>query len=147
MASEQQVKRYLAYWFQLGKKVLIHQGCIAVLPKSVYHGDRYSYEFEQIWQQVTSPGSGDCYLEGTTETIAELLTPQWDIEPCARCEMPVPLVNLGLSSGCCTCQDLSTWPNTDLPLPREPVSSQERLILIRDRLCFAPNQVEESENI
>lgn len=134
MASEQQVKRYLAYWFQLGKKVVIGNGQSSVLPQPVIAGDRYSDQFEQIWQQLISPKSGDCYLEGTQETIGDLLTPKWDISPCARCEMPVPVINVGMPPELCPCNDLPTWPNTELPAPRDPVSSTGRLQGIRDRL-------------
>lgn len=141
MASEQQVKRYLAYWFQLGKRVFIRNGQTALFPKQVIVGDRYSQEFEQMWQQILLPESGDCYLEGTPQTIAELLTSKWDIEPCSRCEMPVPLINVGMPPDSCTCSDLPTWPNTDLPAPREPVNSQDRLSSIRDRLHQADNQL------
>jgi hypothetical protein len=134
MASEQQVKRYLAYWFQLGKKVVLHNGQSAVLPQPVIVGDRYSDEFEAIWQKILSPDSGDCHLEGTVETIAELLTPKWDVLPCARCDMPVPMINVGMPPELCACNDLPTWPNTELPPPREPVNSQGRLQEIRERL-------------
>ena len=134
MASEQQVKRYLAYWFQLGKKVVIGNGNSALLPQPVMVGNRYSDEFERIWQQILAPDSGDCYLEGTAETIAHLLTPQWDLEPCVRCDMPVPVINVGMPPEACPCRDLPTWPNTELPLPREPVDSQGRLNQIRERL-------------
>lgn len=134
MASEQHVKRYLAYWFQLGKKVVINNGESAVLPQPVITGDRYSDEFESAWQKITSPRSGDCYLEGTNQTIAELLTPKWNVEPCVRCDMPVPLINIGMPSELCPCNDLPTWPNQDIPKPRQPVSTQDRLKEIRDRL-------------
>jgi hypothetical protein len=134
MAPEQQVKRYLAYWFQLGKRVLIRNGDVALRPLSVMAGDRYSDEFENIWQQILSPESGDCYLEGTQETITELLTPEWVVAPCSRCEMPVPVKNVGMPPQLCPCSDLLNWPNTDLPRPREPISSQDRLREIRDRL-------------
>ncbi|MGB5963398.1 MAG: hypothetical protein WBG73_22365 [Coleofasciculaceae cyanobacterium] len=133
MASEQQVKRYLAYWFQLGKKVVIGNGQSSVLPQPVIAGDRYSDQFEQIWQQLIS-SDGDCYLEGTQETISDLLTPRWDVSPCARCEMPVPVVNVGMPPELCPCNDLPTWPNTELPAPRDPVNSTGRLQGIRDRL-------------
>lgn len=139
MASEQQVKRYLAYWFQLGKKVVIRNGQSQLLPKPVIAGDRYSDQFESIWQEIISPDSGDCYLEGTKETIAELLTPKWEIDPCARCEMPVPMIKVGLPPELCPCNDLPTWPNTDLPAPREPISSLGRLQSIRDRLSQSTN--------
>jgi len=136
MASEPQVKRYLAYWFQLGKKVVLRNGQSSVLPQPVIAGDRYSDQFEQLWQQLLSPDSGDCYLEGTQETIRELLTPKWDIDPCARCEMPVPMINVGLPPELCPCNDLPTWPNTELPAPREPINSTSRLQAIRDRLSI-----------
>lgn len=134
MASEQQVKRYLAYWFQLGKKVVIHNGDSAVLPQPVIAGDRYSDEFEKTWQLILSLESGDCYLDGTHQTIAELLTPKWEIEPCVRCEMPVPLIKIGLPPELCPCNDLPTWPNTEIPAPREPISNHTKLRAIRDRL-------------
>jgi hypothetical protein len=134
MASEQQVKSYLAYWFQLGKKVVLSNGDLAILPKPVMIGSRYSDEFERIWQLILSPESGDCYLESTNETIAQLLTPGWEIDPCARCEMPIPLKSLGLPPEVCPCCDLPTWPNTELPIPRNGVCSQRSLSGICDRL-------------
>lgn len=133
MASEAQVKHYLAYWFQLGKKVQLRNGQSA-LPQPVIAGDRYSQEFESLWQQMLSSGSGDCYLQGTEQTIAELLTPKWEVKSCARCDMPVPLQEMGMPPELCPCNDLPTWPNTELPAPRSPVSSQDRLQAIRDRL-------------
>ena len=134
MASEQQVKRYLAYWLQLGKRVVMQNGELVVRPQIVIAGDRYSDEFEKLWQAILSPVSGNCYLEGTDETIAELLTPVWSLEPCARCEMPIPVKNVGMPPEACPCFDLPWWPNLDLPAPREPIASQDRLNAIRDRL-------------
>lgn len=134
MASEYQVRKYIAYWFQLGKKVLIRNGSEALLPKSVIAGDRYSQEFEECWQKIISPDSGDCYLQGTKETIGELLTPAWEMSPCARCAMPVPLRDSGMPAECCPCNDLAHWPNTEIPQPRSPVSSQLQLSGICDRL-------------
>ena len=134
MASENQVREYIAYWFQLGKKVLIRNGSEALLPKSVNAGDRYSQEFEDCWQKIISPDSGDCYLQGTNETIAQLLTPAWEISPCARCAMPVVFQQTGMPPECCPCDDLPNWPDTEMPQPRSPVSSQSQLSGIRDRL-------------
>jgi hypothetical protein len=135
MASEQQVKQYLAYWFQLGKGVVIRGGEDTLLPQPVIQGNRYSQEFENCWQTVLSPASGDCHLEGTNQTIAELLTPAWEIDPCGRCSMPVPVKSIGvLSSLECPCIDLDDWPNTEVPQPRSPVDSQNLLSQIRDRL-------------
>jgi hypothetical protein len=133
MASENEVKRYLAYWFQLGKRVLLRNG-EAIIPHSIIKGDRYSEEFEQCWQKMIAPETGDCYLEGTTQTIQELLTPRWAINSCSRCEMPVPMLDLGVQSGLCPCNDMSDWPNNDLPKPREPVETKERLNFIVNKL-------------
>lgn len=134
MASEQHVRQYLAYWFQLGKRVLVQNGQQALSPRPVIQGDRYSDDFEACWQIIRSPQSGDCYLEGTAPTIAELLSPAWEINPCSRCSMPVPLRCVGVPSLECPCLDLPGWPNLDIPQPRSPVSSQDSLLKIRDRL-------------
>jgi hypothetical protein len=134
MASQNQIRQYLAYWFQLGKKVLIHNGSEALLPKSVISGDRYSQEFEECWEKILAPNSGDCYLEGTSETIAQLLTPAWTIDPCVRCAMPIPVHSVGMPPECCPCFDLPSWPDNDIPKPRSPVSSQMQLLNICKRL-------------
>jgi len=134
MSSEQEVRQYLAYWFQLGKKVLIRNGHESLLPQQVIQGDRYSQAFEECWQQILSPASGDCYLEGTEETVAQLLTPGWSVSSCARCQMPVSIRNIGMPPLSCPCDDLSNWPNTEVPAPRSPVNTQAQLTDIRNRL-------------
>lgn len=139
MASEQEVRQYLAYWFQLGKKVFIGKGH-TMLPQPVIRGDRYSQEFEDCWRLLLSPDSGDCYLEGTEETITEMLTPAWEVSPCARCDMPIPIRNIGMPPLFCPCNDLSNWPNTEVPAPRSPVSTQRQLMDIRTRLLEGSGQ-------
>ena len=134
MASQQQVREYLAYWFQLGKKIVLRQGVNPFLPSSVIQGDRYSQEFEDFWQYIFTIGGKDCYLEGTDQTIEELLSPTWQLEDCARCEMPIPLATSGMPAQVCPCHDLPLWPNNDVPGPRAPVSSLSHLTEIRERL-------------
>lgn len=133
MASKYEVKTYLAYWFQLGKKVLTVNGAATLRPHRVIVGDRYSDEFEECWLKIVSAGE-HYYLEGTRETVAELLSPTWEIMDCVRCSMPVPIRSAGMPSESCPCNDISDWPNTELPPPRSPVNTQEKLIGIRDRL-------------
>ncbi|NJP10624.1 MAG: hypothetical protein HC866_15070 [Leptolyngbyaceae cyanobacterium RU_5_1] len=140
MASEQQVRQYLAYWFQLGKGVVVDGEQTPLLPRPVIQGDRYSQEFEACWQHIHSTGSDECYLEGTDQTIAELLTLSWEINPCARCSMPIPVKSLGLASLECPCIDIPDWPNTEVPIPRGPINSQTQLLQIRDRLHKAANR-------
>ncbi|MBO3462690.1 hypothetical protein G7B40_002080 [Aetokthonos hydrillicola Thurmond2011] len=134
MASQQEVKQYLAYWFQLGKKVVVGNGAATMQPKQVIQGDRYSEEFEEIWQKIISNGARDCYLQGTQETIAELLTPAWEMNICCRCSLPIPVYSIGMPSELCPCNDLSNWPNTELPQPRSPINTQEQLREIHARL-------------
>lgn len=133
MASEQQVRQYLAYWFQLGKGIVIPAQQHPLLPRPVIRGNRYSPEFEAVWQETIA--DQDCYLEGTNQSIGELLSPLWEINPCSRCSMPVPFRSPGLPPALeCPCSDLPDWPNTEMPQPREPVDSADQLRQIRDRL-------------
>jgi hypothetical protein len=132
MASQENVKRYLAYWFQLGKTIVVNSGQAIQQPKQILAGDRYSQEFENCWKQITTEVAGNCYLEGTDQTISQLLTPEWEVSQCARCTMPVPRHEMGMPSLSCPCGDL--LPNTELPLPRSPVNTKEQLAAIRDRI-------------
>lgn len=134
MASENQVKQYLAYWFQLGKPLLVKGGEESLLPRPVISGDRYSQEFEDCWKRAIASDAGDCYLENTTQTLAELLSPAWEIDPCARCSMPVPMRAIGPIDPSCPCSDIPDWPNPTMPQPRSPVNTQAMLGNIRDRL-------------
>lgn len=131
MASATKVKKYLAYWFQLGKKVIINNGTEEILPKTVLKGDNYSDEFEECWQKVNNSNTGDCYLENSIQTVQELLSSKWDIISCSRCEMPVPMIDLGIQSNHCVCSDLDNWPNNELPPPREPINNKNKLDKIR----------------
>jgi hypothetical protein len=134
MASEQAVRQYLAYWFQLGKGIVVNGGRDVLLPQPVIEGDRYSKAFEGCWRQAQSAQAGDCYLEGTSQTVAELLSGDWDVVLCARCTMPIPVPIAGVTEAECPCHDLAGWPNTELPLPRSPIKSQQALANIRQRL-------------
>ncbi|TVR14279.1 MAG: hypothetical protein EA395_02915 [Phormidium sp. GEM2.Bin31] len=133
MASETQVKKYLADWFQLGKRLVVDHK--AQLPCPLFEGGRYSEAFETCWRSVSCPQlSHKSYLEGTELTVAELLDDGWEITPCARCAMPIPLPISGTGGGVCPCHDLPTWPNNSLPQPRQAVNPQASLREICRRL-------------
>jgi hypothetical protein len=138
MASENQVKQYLAFWFQLGKGLVMGQD--RQLPQPVILGDRYSPEFEACWQRIVQLEGKNCYLQGTVQTIDQLLSSEWELTACARCDMPVPMLNLGMRSPGCPCEDMPLWPNTELPAPRVPVDSRAQLDQIRDRLSNLSNR-------
>jgi hypothetical protein len=134
MASEEKVKRYLAQWFHLGKKVIFNKNQEAICPDPVIIKDHYSPVFEHYWQKILSVNGEDYYLEGTEETIAQLLSFEWEIHPCSRCQMPVPLKERGLPPSSCPCFDLSNWPNLDIPIPHNPINNQTHLQKLKLRL-------------
>ncbi len=134
MASSEEVKKYLAYWFQLHKPVIVARQDKAILPHKVIMGDRYSVEFERCWDLVSNPATGDCYVEGTNQTIQELLSSKWGVSDCPRCSMPVPIIEIGSQDSSCVCDDLEYWPNNELPSPREPIHNSQVLNKIRSRL-------------
>lgn len=134
MASTTEVRTYLAYWFQLGKKLVWRNGVEILLPETILQGDRFSPQFEACWQKIISIGGKDCYLEGSAETIEQLLSSSWDINDCVRCDMPVAIVVSGIQSLDCMCSDLDNWPNHELPKPRSPMNNQVQLNKITARL-------------
>ncbi|WP_036485878.1 hypothetical protein [Myxosarcina sp. GI1] len=140
MASEREVKQYLAYWFQLGKKLLWRNGQKEFLPGSIIKGDRYSTEFENCWQEVLQAGGKNYALAGTDNTIEELLSSSWEINSCAICDMPVPITSMGIQPLSCICSDLDNWPNNELPQPRSPVDSKQQLNKIKLRLSAKRSQ-------
>lgn len=134
MASATEVKTYLAHWFQLGKKLVWNNGEAELLPEQTVEGDRFTSEFEECWRKVMKINGRNCYFEGSTTTIEELLQPSWNIEQCARCAMPIPIVELGIQALDCPCSDLDNWPDSELPAPRAPIDSRQQLNNISARL-------------
>lgn len=142
MASPNQVKQYLAYWFQLGKPLVA--GDRTILPQPVMQGNSYSAEFEDCWQTIEKAGGRNCYLQGTLQSVDELLSSRWEITSCVRCDMPVPTMSLGIQPAECPCIDLPSWPNLELPKPRPPVDTHAQLNQIRDRLLNSKHRSEVS---
>ncbi len=140
MASEAQVRDFLAHWFQLGKPVVLPGDRGDYLPCPVFSQGGYSQDFENCWDQIMVTQGKDCYLKGTIQTIAAMLSPAWDVKDCARCTMPVSIPTLGLSSFPCPCHDLLTWPNQDIPVPRGAVDDQRQLSQVRQRLSRIQGQ-------
>ena len=135
MASYEKVKQYLACWCQLGRKLVIDNGKEILCPETVITSNQYSSEFEDCWQKVIAISGRNCYLEGVEPTIDLLLSPAWVISYCAKCQMPIPQLDLGVqSSPGCPCIDLPLWPNIDLPIPRSPINNNLHLNNIKSRL-------------
>jgi hypothetical protein len=134
MASQADVRNFLAHWFQLGKPVVLadHRG--DCLPQPIFNDGEYSPAFEDCWHRIMVTSGQGCYLQGTTQSIAEMLSPAWDITACARCEMPIALPTMGMSAHLCPCNDLPTWPNTEVPVPRPAVDNRNQLMDLQQRL-------------
>ncbi|BFM39121.1 hypothetical protein [Synechocystis sp. LKSZ1] len=133
MATIAEVKEYLAYWFQLGQGVIFPKSQEQLCPTPIFEGSHYSKEFEACWQKIVASHK-DCYLQGTEQSIAELLTEQWELICCARCTLPIPTSRLYPPSCLCPCSDLLSWPNLDLPLPRLPINEVRHLRRVQERL-------------
>jgi hypothetical protein len=78
--------------------------------------------------------SAECHLSGTSETIANLLSDEWEIVGCARCPMPLPMPIRGVKLSPCPCADLPLWPNAEIPQPRTGVCTTHHLNHLRQRL-------------
>ena len=133
MASTEQVKQYLAHWFQLGKGVVCPKRQERIYPQVIFKEHHYSTEFEECWQKIIYTDA-DCYLEGTDQTIQQLLSPAWELIDCPRCHLPIPITMTGVPSPICICFDLSNWPNDKLPSPRMPTNSANHLRCLLERL-------------
>jgi hypothetical protein len=140
MASQDQVRNFLAHWFQLGKPVVLAEDRGECLPDPVFQNGHYSQAFEDCWHRVMVTSGQDCYLKGTSQSIAAMLSPAWDVTPCARCEMPIVIPTAGTMTELCPCNDLATWPSTEIPMPRTAVDNQHHLTALRQRLDKVPGK-------
>ena len=138
MASPQEVQGYLAYWFQLGKSVHISNGRIIQRPVPVLEGHQLSRAFQDCWRTIMAVGGRDCYLDGSHETIEQLLSPQWDIIDCARCTIPTAMPAVMPVAQLCPCGDIDHWPNDQLPAPHMPINNNKHLSKLKKRLNQHP---------
>lgn len=133
MASVSKVQAYLSYWFQLGKPVIFEKDQAECLPTSIFQGTEYSQAFQRCWQKIMQQPA-HCFLRGTDESIAKLLSDEWEIVGCSRCPMPLPMPVRGIKLSPCPCADLPTWPNEEVPQPRVAIHNSDHLDDIRQRL-------------
>lgn len=138
MASPNEVQVYLAYWFQLGKPIHIKNGRITQRPVPVLDGNQFSRAFQDCWQTIMALDGRDCYLEGSNETIEQLLSPQWEITNCARCSIPTAMQTVMPVAQLCPCGDIDSWPNDELPAPHMPINNQKHFSRMKTRLNADP---------
>ena len=133
MATESQIKQYLACWLQVGKRVIHDDGEQDFHPPKILNDSGYSQEFEDWWDDVCQNAS-HWHLEGCDRALDALFSPHWDIVECPLCVMPVPKLVAGVNDASCTCSDLELWPNLDLPKPHTPEDTHYKLKSLRDKL-------------
>ncbi|TAD78192.1 MAG: hypothetical protein EA001_08200 [Oscillatoriales cyanobacterium] len=133
MVSEDRVKQYIALWMQLGKPVVCDRDNQHLGTFSVIRGQSYSPDFEQLWQTICQ-APHHYHLAATPCSIGDLLEGHWDLLPCARCTLLQPVNESVIEAGPCPCQDLASWPDDNLPLPRQPINNQDYLYKIQLRL-------------
>ncbi|CAN1210724.1 hypothetical protein TUMEXPCC7403_11040 [Tumidithrix helvetica PCC 7403] len=135
MATCDVVKDYLAQWMQVGKKVLIQSENKSVGICKVIEGERYTQEFEALWTEISTIKAKEAYLEGTNETIQELLSDKWELVECPRCNLPSACIDMGMrETKACPCDTMKLWPNLETIAPRKPVKTAKYLNNICDRL-------------
>lgn len=138
MASSEEVQNYLAYWFQLGKPIHIKHELTPQRPVPVLEGAQFSRAFQDCWQTIMATGGRDCYLDGTEETIEQLLSSRWEISDCARCSIPIPMSAVMPVAQLCPCSNVDHWPNDELPAPHLPINNKGHFSRLKTRLNAAP---------
>ncbi len=140
MATPAHVRDYLSAWFQLGKAVVADEpnGSRRILPNHVLNQSGLSTVYETVWAYIQSHAT-QCHLEGTEQTIADLLSDSWDLEDCYRCGILAPIPTRGRcqSLGPCPCADLAYWPSDETLPPRpanERFNNLSRLERVQSRL-------------
>ena len=148
MATQEQVKAYVACWLQMGKTIDVEQRDRAhqLRPRTVLDDGQYSPEFERNWRYICRFAER-CYLSGTSESIRDLFQERWEIASCSRCKLLLPLPAPGAQeTSPCPCADVDYWPNVDalqpriavLPLPEDEVQEsheQKDMHRLRKRLA------------
>jgi hypothetical protein len=135
MAASNVVKDYLAQWMQVGKKVLIDGKNESVSICKIIDGEKYAPEFETLWAEISTTNAKTAYLEGTNETILELLSDKWELIECPRCSLPSACIDVGVrETQPCPCDTMKLWPNLETIAPRKPVTTTQYLNNICDRL-------------
>ena len=147
MASRTLVKNYLAQWMQMGKSITLSNHGEKVSIHKILQGEKYSDQFNQLWDQISTTKAEEAHLSGTDQSISDLLSNNWEIIGCARCNLLVPSLDLGARVPvCCPCDDLPNHPNLDLVAPHHPTTLVNHLDQLCDRLA-QKNEDQEDQSL
>ncbi|NJK35190.1 MAG: hypothetical protein HC919_09650 [Oscillatoriales cyanobacterium SM2_2_1] len=144
MASATQVKEYLCQWLQLGHHLCFDATNSADLQclscRHVVHGERYSQEFESLWQRILAAPQR-AHLQGGAETFADLLRPEVELSLCPRCDLLTPCQSLGVRHAtACPCEEHHLPFDPNGVMPRSPIQTRTYLSRICDQLASAQIQ-------
>lgn len=92
MANKNEVKQYLAYWMQLGRKLILSDRVVSL--DQVIAGDHYTTRFEEIWQEGEARPEA-ASLEGANISLEQLFSANYELLSCPRCDLPLPSLTLG----------------------------------------------------
>ena len=136
MASRTLVKNYLAQWMQMGKTISLSTQGDEIHIYKILQGEKYSPSFNKLWDEISTKKAQEAYLSGTDQTIHDLLSNEWEIIACARCNLLIPSLDMGPRVPiCCPCDDLPSHPNLDLVMPHLPIKLATHLDDLCDRLA------------
>jgi hypothetical protein len=135
MASAIRVKEYLSQWLQLGQNICFDapsSGSQQCLPcRRVIAGERYSAEFEELWQKVLD-APHRAHFAGGEDSFAYLLRPEVEVAPCPRCDLLTPCKSLGVRDAtACPCEGRVPPLDPNGLMPRSPVQTRTHL----SRIC------------
>lgn len=131
MATLSEVKHYVAMWFMAGKRLYDPDKSELLYTNRVYSWNKsYSKEFETIWENLHP----DARLTGSFITISDLLSEDWEIISCARCEIPTPVAVKYINDSVCSCDDLALPPDPFLPKPKPPENERNWLGKLIDKI-------------
>jgi signal transduction histidine kinase len=91
MADLKALKSYVAYYVSRGKSIRSpFQGDLS-FQGIVYQHTGYHPQFQQFWESLQQQRDFDeLSIVGDRLSFQQLLQQDWDISPCARCDLPIP---------------------------------------------------------
>lgn len=142
MATEEEVKSYLAYWFQVGKNVEIGTNREKKNVNKIFSlsSNEYSQEFNSLWEKIVEEADTS-FLEDTSFSIKKLLSSEIEIVACSVCNAIVAS-GIFFTNNSCICSNIPLWPNLDIPQPKKLLDSNCALLKIVQKLME-----EKSENM
>jgi PleD family two-component response regulator len=104
MSNEEVLMGYVAYFLSRGKTIVTPHHSQIEFKDHVYEYYGYNYNYINFWQKIRQLKEfGDFYLMGDTHSFDELLTGNYTVNSCSRCNLPIPIpVGMALDIPSCS---------------------------------------------